>query len=108
MADSEKTLSLLNKRSEILEPLHAVAEELVEVDARGRNHLIEYTKLDVIAAASVFMHVLSNKKANEYLHRTDIVDLDSVRSEMEEYGERIMDIVNEMGNVDLGKGENNE
>lgn len=108
MKESEKILKFLNSRSEILEPLHAVAAELAEVDARSKNHIIEYTRLDVIAAASVFIHVLSNKKAHEYFQRPDIIDLDSVRDEMENYGERIVAIVNEMGNVDLGKGDNNE
>lgn len=105
MKASERTLEFLNSKSEILEPLHALAAELVEVDAKGKNHLIEYTRLDVIAAASVFIHVLSNKKAHEYFNREDIVDLAGVRDEMEEYGKRIVAIVNEMGNVDLGKEE---
>lgn len=105
MKASEKTLEFLNSRSEILEPLHTVAAELVEVDKRERNHLIEYTRLDVIAAASVFIHVLSNKKAHQYFKRTDILDLNAVRDEMEEYGKRIVAIVNEMGNVDLGEKE---
>ena len=105
MKASEKTLEFLNSRTEILEPLHAVAAELVEVDKREKNHLVEYTRLDVIAAASVFIHVQTNKKAHQYFQQTDIVDLEKVRNEMEDYGKRIVAIVNEMGNVDLGEKE---
>ena len=98
---------LINLKSEILEPLHNVAEEVSELDARKKSHLIEYTDLDVIAAAVVFTHIMANRKAHQYVRIAGPKDLDRVADEMSAYGKRIKDIVNEMSNVDLDRGEQN-
>lgn len=92
-------------KSEILEPLHRLANELAEVDNKGKAHLIEYTKLDVIAAAMVFTHIMANKKAHQYVQLSGVKDLDTVTLEMEDYGKRIRQLVLDMTSVDLGKGE---
>ena len=49
-------------KSEILEPLHALAYELIDVDARQKGFLIEYTEDDIMAAAIVFNHIIQNKR----------------------------------------------
>lgn len=94
-----------NAISEILEPLHMVADELSQVAEDEKNHTIEYTDLDVIAAAVVFTHVLSNRKAHNYAKTTDTTDFDQIYSEMSEYGARIGAIVKDMSNIDLNKKE---
>lgn len=100
-----KASDLINQRSEILEPLHSVARELADLDSRGKAHLIEYTKLDVIAAAMVFTHIMANKKAHQYVQALNVKDVDTVTKEMEDYGKRIRQLVLDMTAVDLGKGE---
>lgn len=100
-----KASDLINQRSETLEPLHSVARELADLDNRGKAHLIEYTKLDVIAAAMVFTHIMANKKAHQYVQALNVKDVDTVTKEMEDYGKRIRQLVLDMTAVDLGKGE---
>lgn len=102
-----KASDLINLKSEILEPLHVVAQELSEVDARGRGHLIEYTKLDVLAATIVFTHILANKKAHGYVKIRGAKDLETVSKEMEEYGNRIKNIVYDMTGMDLSNEKEN-
>ena len=99
-----KARDLINLKSEILEPLHDVANELTEVDKRGKAHLIEYTELDVIAAAVVFTHIMANKKAHHYVDIAGVKDLDRISKEMTEYGTRIRNIVKEMTGIDLREG----
>ena len=103
-----KAKDIINLRSEILEPLHAVANELTEVDRRGKAHLIEYTELDVIAATVVFTHIMANKKAHHYADIAGSKDLERISKEMTEYGVRIRTIVQEMTGVDLREGKENE
>ena len=98
---------LINLKSEILELLHSVAEEVSELDAKKKSHLLEYTELDVIAAAVVFTHVMANRKAHQYVRIAGPKDLDRAADEMSSYGKRIKDLVNEMTNVDLDRGEEN-
>lgn len=104
-----KASKVINKKSEILEQLHNVAEELINLDSENKSYIIEYTRLDVIAAVSVFIHILSNKKAHQYYKMQKPIDMSLVRKEMESYGESISAIVKEMSNIDLNeKGDENE
>lgn len=96
---------LINPKSEILEPLHGVAEELSEVDRRGKAHLIEYTELDVIAATIVFTHILANKKAHQYVEITNAERFNQIVEEMKDYGNRIRILVKEMSGVELDENE---
>ncbi len=96
-----KAKDLINLKSEILEPLHVVAEEVSEVDRRGKAHLIEYTELDVIAATVVFTHVLANKKAHQYVQITNVEEFNRIVKEMHDYGTRIRELVKEMSGVEL-------
>lgn len=102
-----KAKDLINKKSEILEPLHDVAAELVEVDKRGKAHTIEYTDLDVAAASVTFIQIVANRKAHDYFRQgaKGNVDIKRVKSEMESYGEQIKKLVYDMTGVDLGKDE---
>ena len=102
-----KASDLINLKSEILEPLHHVAEEVSEIDEKRKSHLIEYTELDVIAAAVVFTHVMANRKAHHYVRIAGAKDLDRVEQEMRDYGKRIKELVKEMSNVDLDRGAKN-
>lgn len=96
-----KASEIINLRSEILEPLHSVATELADLDEKGKGHNIEYTDLDVIAAAVTFLHVMAHRKAHEYLRRQQGVGIDEAKTEMESYGRRVAELVGEMTGVNL-------
>lgn len=102
-----KARETINQKSEILEPLHDVALELSKVDSENKSHLIEYTKLDIIAAAIVFSHILANKKAHIYQKTATMSDMQKITDQMEEYGERIRALVYEMTEIDLREGKKN-
>ena len=107
-----KAKDLIDLKTEMLEPLHNVAVEVSDIDRRGKAHLLEYTELDVVAAAVVFTHIMANKKAHSQVEITNVKDFEKVVGEMRDYGIRIRQLVKEMTGVDLNenikKGENNE
>lgn len=96
----------------MLEPLHLVAEELIEREKRGKAHSIEYTDYDVVASTVVFLQILASRKAHSYFKEAtesaELTDLDKVKTEMEEYGKRINQLVRDMTGIDLNekKGRN--
>lgn len=92
---------ILNKRSEILEPVHHVAEEIADMQERDIVHSIEYTKLDVIAATIVFSHVLANIKANQYIKDNEGKATAQMKQDMFNYGAQIHKIVKDMTGIDL-------
>ena len=86
-------------QSEILEPLHRLARELIDVDARSKSHLLEYTDDDVMAAVLVFGHILINRKAHA-LERDGISEEEGAKV-MERYGEKIHDLTLGMTGVNI-------
>lgn len=96
---------MLNLKSEILEPIHDVALELSEIDKLNNVHQIKYTELDVIAATVVFIHVLANQKAHYYVNKDETTDSEIITEEMQEYGKRIYNIVEDMTGIDVTKGD---
>lgn len=107
-----KASELINLKTEMLEPLYVVAEELTELDEQGKAHRLEFTNMDVIAASVVFLQVLANRKAHFYLKEAvstpEETDLEKVKVEMTRYGERIKELVKEMTGVNLDEKESKQ
>lgn len=103
-----KANELINLKSEILEPLHVVATELAELDAKNKGHVIEYTDLDVKAVAVTFFHITANRKSYQYIKAKQPIDLMQIHKEMTEYGRRVAELVKEMTGIDINEKEKNE
>lgn len=92
-----------NEKSEILEPLHVVAAELMEVERRGKPHTIEYTRLDVIAATATFINIMVNRKVHDYTRQRPEPTKETIIREMEGFTEEIANIVYKMTGVNLNE-----
>lgn len=97
-----------NSKSEILEPIHELANEFAEMIADNRTHYNEFTDIDILATTIVFMTVVSNRRVHAYMEEGMSRNLDDIAEEMNVYHNRIKDLVSEMTGYDITIGTDEE
>ena len=99
-----KFRDMANLKTEMLEPLYYVEQEISDMENNGKVHLIEYTTMDIIAVSHIFIHILANKKAHLYHRSGQDKDMAKVEFEMTEFGSRINDLIYDMTDIKIRKG----
>ena len=89
------------EESEILEPLHNCLRELLARDEAKKNHLIEYTDADVIAAHLMYTHIM----ANRFAHRSgrERLPMETVQFIAQNYAAQIRLTTKQMANLDIAE-----
>lgn len=97
----EHWIEIANSRSEVLEPIYNTALELTRLQENKKLHLYRFTDLDIIAASIIFTEVLANRTAHAYVEKNISSEDPRILHEMEQFGERIRQIVEDMTGINL-------
>lgn len=90
---------MVDEKSEILEPVHAVVRELIERDRRGVSHHNEFTDSDIVGVTLLYAHVTTNRLIHTMTEEK--VSIGFSKSTALGYGELIKTITQNMTNVDM-------
>lgn len=84
--------------TEYLEPLHQVAREVVDIEARNKSYFYEYLDEDVMAAVLVFNHIMASRKIHHH-HKIN-KPINQANEELMVYGEQLRALVEYMTGID--------
>lgn len=89
------------EKSEILEPLYEIANELARNALNGKSHLIEYTNDDIMIAYFLFIEILGNRLIHN--HTRQNLPIQKTKDDIEKYKNDIMLIVKSISGIDAEK-----
>lgn len=84
--------------TEMLEPVHNIVRELLEIEKKGKNVPV-YTDSDVIATALLFAHVMGNRLSDKLIDER--VSIGMSKHLASTYGDSIALLTKQMSSVDL-------
>lgn len=94
------------EESEVLEPLHTLTRELLELEKSGMAKTLVYTDRDVTAAALVFSHVMGNRLIDTL--KTEHASIGLSQHLAQTYGEAIYLLTKQMTGVDISSNKNDK